>query len=160
MIRPNEHIVITGRLSADPNDIKDKATGEAIGIKFSVPIGHGYKDKESGTWVDTGTTWFDIAAFGETAETLRNAGLYKGQFVRVQSNEMKVEAWKDKEGNPQPRVTLKIWDGDVSIVQHKPKNNISSTTTTAPTSLRDEENEQLDIDFDTPPGNGKADIPF
>lgn len=130
---PNsELIIVTGHISEPADIVKD---GKTIGYKFGLAVGHGYKDK-SGEWVDSGTTWYDVTTFGVGADTLREAGLRKGQAVRVQSRELQASAWIDKQGEARPRLTLKVWDGDVSVVQYGAKrmdeNRAEGNTTGVP----------------------------
>lgn len=116
---PNsEMIVVTGHLGRDAENIQKD--GKTVGLKFSLAVGHGYRDK-NGEWIDSGTTWYDVVAFGDAAAALRNADLTRGQAVRVQSRELQAGAWIDKEGNPRPRLTLKVWEGDVAIVLYTAK---------------------------------------
>lgn len=157
-----EIITITGHLGRDPEDIKKD--GNVIGLKFSVGVGHGYKDKTTGQWVNTETNWWNVLAYGAAADTLRNSfDLRKGRCVRVQSREVIATAWTDKDGKVRPQLALKVWDGDVAIVLHKPKGTSSSgpdysayapESDGQPASLRDEP------DYIEQPFAADAKVPF
>jgi len=115
-----EIITITGHLGREPEDIvKD---GNIIGIKFSVAVGHGYKNK-SGEWVEGDTNWWTVTAFGPAATAVRAAGLHKGEAVRVQSREIVAKAYLDKTNFPRVDLSLKVWDGDIARVLYTPKDS-------------------------------------
>jgi single-strand DNA-binding protein len=51
-------------------------------FSFSVAEGHSRFNKQTNEWEDTGTTWWNVTAFGKQAETLADV-IQEGQKQRV-----------------------------------------------------------------------------
>lgn len=67
-----------GHLGGDP---EMRYTPDGLEVtSFSVAVGHSRKDKQSGEWVDSGTDWFRLSAFGNFAVSLAER-LRKGTKV-------------------------------------------------------------------------------
>jgi len=86
-------LVLVGRLGRNPA-MSDKREDMCM---FSLAVSVGYGEREK-------TQWFEVAATGRLLdEALR---LEKGQQVLVKADMIRVETWRDKDGNP--RATLHV----------------------------------------------------
>ncbi|GAA1048486.1 single-stranded DNA-binding protein [Arthrobacter russicus] len=105
-------VKVEGWLSADPT-LKYTQSGMAI-LELSLPENH--RKKQGNEWVNDGTTWWKVKAFGLEAEHWGNAGLLKGARVQV-AGRSKTETWTDRDG--QDRQTLVILDPAIRIIPAK-----------------------------------------
>jgi single-stranded DNA-binding protein len=81
------------------------------GVKqVPIAINEGYK--KDGQFVQTGTTWYDVEAGGDAAQTL--ASIKKGQKIRVEDAKQEVREYTDKNGAVQKGITLKF--GTVTVL--------------------------------------------
>lgn len=91
--------VIVGYVATDPRppayDKEDKRGLREIAI----PIGHGYRNKDTGEWVETSTTWVNYVAAGDAADDLV-ARVGKGDKIRLDDVRLETRQYTDKEGNP------------------------------------------------------------
>jgi single-strand DNA-binding protein len=87
-------IMLIGNLGKDP-EMSYTASGQAM-TKFSLAVSRRWKDRESGERRDE-TTWFNIVAWGQQAETCNNY-LHKGSKIFVEGR-MTSRKYTDKDGN-------------------------------------------------------------
>ncbi|HCL55404.1 MAG TPA: single-stranded DNA-binding protein [Spirochaetia bacterium] len=81
------HVVLIGRLTSDP---EIRATGSGMQVaSFTIAVNDYYKGEEK-------AYFFDVKAFGKTAETLRNY-TKKGSLVAI-DGKLTQERWETKEG--------------------------------------------------------------
>lgn len=147
----SELIIITGHLGAEPRDIvKD---GQTVGISFTVYVSHGYKDKNSGQWVQTNTNKWNITAYGDAAIGIREYSLTKGSAVRVQGRNVFAKTYQAKDGTHGIDLSMRVWDGDVSQVVYKPKAPQQPT-------FADQYLPEQEFPADMGTGMGDVDIPF
>lgn len=102
---------VVGRVVAPA---EDKFDGKLTEIRLA--IGHGYKDKQSGEWKDTGTTWLTYAASGDYAAPLKAAG--KGDLVEITGDwSLETREYPKKDGTTGLGVTVKF--GDFAVIDSK-----------------------------------------
>lgn len=100
-------ITFKGRLGADP-EITFSANGTAVAKMRIVTNGRRMVD---GDWQDTDTSWWNVTAFGRTAEAIGDA-LHKGDLVIV-SGKIKQRDW-EKDGVK--RTTAEVTADEVATV--------------------------------------------
>lgn len=76
----NDVITIAGNIGNDPIS-NETRSGKAV-INFRVATSSGYFDQRTGAWVEGGTNWYAVSAFGNLAEHAR-ASLHRGHPVVV-----------------------------------------------------------------------------
>ena len=121
-------ITLKGYLGNDAENLSTKQ--QKTFTVLSLATKSGYKDKQTGEWVNH-TEWHRIIAFGKAAEYARN--LSKGAYVEVEgevrSTERDAEIVKDKK---KTKTKLRGWEIRASIVrklaqsQSSPEENLDS----------------------------------
>lgn len=86
----NDVVTISGNIGNDPTKNETRA-GKPV-INFRVGSSHRYLDQRTGEWVDGGTNWYAISAFGNLAEHAK-ASLHRGDAVIV-TGRLKVREWE------------------------------------------------------------------
>lgn len=76
----NDVITIAGNIGNDPISNETRA-GKAV-INFRVATTSGYFDQRTGAWVENGTNWYAVSAFGNLAEHAKGS-LHRGHPVIV-----------------------------------------------------------------------------
>lgn len=76
----NDVITIAGNIGNDPISNETRA-GKAV-INFRVATSSGYFDQRTGAWVENGTNWYAVSAFGNLAEHAQGS-LRRGHPVIV-----------------------------------------------------------------------------
>ncbi|WP_313355830.1 single-stranded DNA-binding protein [Microbacterium sp.] len=76
----NDVLTIAGNIGNDPV-ANETRSGKAV-INFRVATSSGYFDQRTGAWVDGGTNWYAVSAFGKLAEHAK-ASLHCGDPVIV-----------------------------------------------------------------------------
>jgi single-strand DNA-binding protein len=74
----NQPVALSGRLGADPRLGHDRE-GKPVA---SFSLAHTPRIREGDQWVDGETVWFQVSAWGEQAEHVKNS-LHKGDEVTV-----------------------------------------------------------------------------
>lgn len=81
-INPNNYpgieATIVGFVAGDPENPRYDKEGTRGRKQISIPVNHGYKNKDTGEFVATGTTWIQYTANDEFL-----AGIKKGAKVRI-----------------------------------------------------------------------------
>ena len=90
MTMSNDVVTISGNIGNDPTKNQTRA-GKAV-INFRVGSSHRYLDQRTGEWVDSGTNWYAVSAFGTIAENAK-ASLHRGDAVIV-IGRLKVREWE------------------------------------------------------------------
>lgn len=107
-------ITITGNLVADP-ELKFTSNGKALAT-FTVVTSKSSKNAD-GTWESTDTTFWDIKAWGQTAENCADA-LRKGVSVIVVGTAVQ-ESWEDKNtGAKRSKIAITAWNVGVDMKRH------------------------------------------
>lgn len=87
-------ITLVGRAGADAeNPPYDKEGSRGI-KQVRVAVGQGYKNKDTGEWVDTGTTWFTITGRADDIGHVR-----KGDKVRLDDARLETREFDRKDGS-------------------------------------------------------------
>lgn len=94
-------VIIIGRLGADP-EIKNFSGGMSV-AKISVATNDGYKDQQTGEFVDQ-TEWHRVTFFGKVVETIQQYAR-KGSLLYLEGK-IKTNKWQDQNG--QDRYTTEI----------------------------------------------------
>ena len=92
---------IVGNAGSDP-ELRFGPSGTAV-CSLSVAVSHRKKD-QGGQWVDDGTDWFRVSAFGELAEHVA-ASIQKGQRV-IATGRIRTRSYVDRSG--QERTSLEL----------------------------------------------------
>lgn len=103
------NISFGGNVGGDP-ELRFLPQGDPV-LGFSVAENHSRKDKQTGQWETTGTTWRRVSVWGQKAEALAES-LRKGDRVLVVGREETQEYEKDG----QTRSSLKVTADHVALV--------------------------------------------
>lgn len=122
-----QHVVICGRLGADPEQ-----RGGAV--TFSVAVDDRQKDRDTGTWEKT-TEWFRCVTFGRTGEILA-ADCRKGDRVLVEGK-MRTSSWVDRESG-QKRYKTECIALYVRQVDSRPRDEAPPRRSPAPAPMDDD----------------------
>ena len=95
-------INIIGRIGKEV-ELKYLASGSAL-ANFSIAVNQDYK-KQDGTKVEK-TSWFDITAFGKTAENV-NTFFNKGSMIGI-TGELEQQTWDAQDGSKRSKVVIKL----------------------------------------------------
>lgn len=111
---PGANITIVGRAGGTYEIREFPSGGEQA--ELSIAVGKGYKNRESGEWVDTGTDWYTLIASPKWAEE-NWPEIGPGDTVRVDDGRLETRTYlnKDKE----PRADLQVRFGTLVVVQAK-----------------------------------------
>lgn len=102
---------IVGRVVADA---EEKFNGSVTEIRLA--IDHGYKDKTSGEWRKTSTTWLTYSAAGAYAGPLSVAS--KGDLVEISGDwALETREYDRKDGTKGLQVTARY--GDFEVIEFK-----------------------------------------
>ena len=74
-------ITVTARAAQDA-ELRFTPSGSTV-WEVNAAENHRYKDKQTGEWRDSGTTWWRVKAFGKHAEALAEANITKGTLLLV-----------------------------------------------------------------------------
>lgn len=85
---------IVGYASADAGFPAFDKQGKRGISEVRVPIGHGYKDKQSGDWKETGTTWVTVTGRTDDIGQIR-----KGDLIRVDDAKFESREFTRKDGS-------------------------------------------------------------
>lgn len=114
---PNNYIgvnsTIVGYAASDARPPAYDKEGTRGVLQVPIAINEGYK--KDGEFVQTGTTWYDVEAGGDAADTLR--GIRKGDKIRVDDAKQEVRSYNDREGKEKLGITLKF--GTVTVLESK-----------------------------------------
>jgi len=93
---------IIGRIGKEI-ELKYLPTGSAV-ASFSIAVNQDYK-KQDGTKVEK-TSWFDITAFGKTAENV-NKFFGKGSMIGIRG-ELEQQTWQDQQQQNRSKVIIRM----------------------------------------------------
>lgn len=87
-------ITLVGRAGADAeNPAYDKEGSRGV-KQVRVAVGQGYKNKDTGEWVDTGTTWYTVTGRADDIGHVR-----KGDKVRLDDARLETREFDRKDGS-------------------------------------------------------------
>jgi len=96
--------------------VRDLGTTGRQQAELSIAVSKGYKDKESGDWVDQGTDWYTLTATPDyAASNWPEVG--PGDKVRVDDAKLTLRTYTKKDG--EAGVDAKLQFGSLSVVQKK-----------------------------------------
>lgn len=128
-INPNNYrgisATIVGYASADAGFTAFDKGGERGISEVRVPIGHGYKDKNSGEWKETGTTWVTV-----TGKTDDIGHIRKGDLIRVDDAKFESREFTRKDGSIGQAFQTSF--GSVSVLESKSGGSSSGFDDEAP----------------------------
>lgn len=97
-INPNNYkgisATLVGYAAGDAEFPRYDPGGERGISEVRVPVGHGYKDKSSGEWKETGTTWVTV-----TGRTDDIGHIRKGDLIRVDDGKFESREFTRKDGS-------------------------------------------------------------
>lgn len=99
--------VIVGYAAGDPEYPPFDKEGTRGRKQFSIPVNHGYRNKESGEWVETGTTWVRYTANEDII-----ADVVKGSKVRIDGAKLESKTVNDKTYFDAQFGTVTVLDSD------------------------------------------------
>jgi single-strand DNA-binding protein len=123
----------SGNLGRDP-EFKYLQNGTTAVVKFSIGVAM-FRPQDG----DKGTTWVDIVAYGDLAETINNT-LKKGDKVDVKAR-LNIRPYTDKDGNKRKSVEM------VAFEAKKHEFGNSAKAAPAASSLDDSASNDQEIDF-------------
>lgn len=107
-------ITIIGNIVGDP-ELKFTQNAKALAT-FTVVSSKSSKNLD-GTWANTETTFWDVKAWGKTAENVAET-LRKGVSVIVQGTAIQ-ESWDDKKtGAKRSKISITAWNVGVDLKRH------------------------------------------
>lgn len=101
---------VVGNLTSDP-DVR--AVGASSVANFDIAVNDGYRDKDSGEWVEKGTTHVRAAIWASIAENVGET-LRKGDEV-VCTGSLATETYKNKEGQERTALVLRATEVALSL---------------------------------------------
>lgn len=85
-----EHITVVGSVGTDPERRQTSDGSPVLGFRLAARRSH--RDRETGQWVDDGTSWYRVSAYRALAEN-GLASIRKGDRVIV-SGRLKLREWE------------------------------------------------------------------
>ena len=82
----------------------------------SIAVSKGYKNKQTGEWVDTGTDWYTLTATEAWAND-NWPDTASGDKLRVEGSRLEARAYAKKDGTP--GVELKLSFGTLNVVESR-----------------------------------------
>lgn len=110
------NITVTGRAAQDA-ELRFTPSGSTV-WEVNVAENHRYKDKQTGEWRDSGTTWWRVKAFGRAAEALAEANLSKGTLLLI-SGRSETREYEKRDGSRGS--SLELIADDVAIIPQMPR---------------------------------------
>lgn len=116
-INPNNYIsadlTLVGYAASGPRNPAYDKEGKRGVKEIPIPINEGYKDRETGEFIQTGTTWYQYVAAGDGVATIED--IRKGDKVRIDGARQSVREYTDKDGNA--RVGIELRFGTVTVLE-------------------------------------------
>lgn len=122
---PGASIVLVGYAAGDPEYPPYDREGKRPFKQLSVAINEGYKPKDGGDFVQTGTTWYRIERHQDDWADL---DVGKGDKIRLEGAKQEVREYKNKAGETQLGITLSY--GDLTVLESKNGGSASSNDDT------------------------------
>lgn len=91
---PGASITLVGYAGTDAGFPAFDKEQTGVRREFRLPINHGYKDKNTGEWKETGTTWFTITGIDDTIGHVR-----KGDKIRLDDAKLESREFTRKDGS-------------------------------------------------------------
>ena len=116
---PGATVTVVGWAATDPRPPAYVKDGSRNVLELPIPIREGYKDRDTGDFVETGTTWYSYTAGGSGVDVLD--GIQKGDKVRIENARQEVREYTNKAGETVKAVTLRF--GTVSVLETSEDND-------------------------------------
>lgn len=117
-LNPNNYdgarVVIVGR-AGGAAEVREFGNGGSQ-AQLSIAVGKGYKNRDTGEWVDTGTDWYTLTATPDYADENWPA-VAKGDKVRVDDAKLEFRPYIRKDG--EAGVEARLSYGTLVVVERK-----------------------------------------
>lgn len=121
MANPNNYIgatvTVVGYAAGEVKNPAYDKDGTRNIKQLSIPVNEGYK--KDGEFIQTGTTWYTVEAFGDSADELVDMSIGKGDKVRVEDARQEVREYTNKDGETKLGITLKF--GKITVLERSGK---------------------------------------
>lgn len=108
-----------------PSGIRGRIVGNVVApaeekfegrvVELRVAVGHGFKDKQTGEWKDTGTTWVTYSASGDWGENLKQFN--KGDRIQIDDAAIETRTYQKRDGGEGLAVNARF--GEISLLESK-----------------------------------------
>lgn len=108
-----------------PSGIRGRIVGNVVApaeekfegrvVELRIAVGHGYRDKATNEWKDTGTTWVTYSASGEWGEALKAFG--KGDRVQIEDTAIETKTYQKRDGTEGLAVNARF--GTIELLEAK-----------------------------------------
>jgi len=96
-------VILMGNITRDV-ELKYTQGGTEL-VSFAIAVSGGYKDKNSGQWVEQ-TVFIDCTAWGKKA-TFISEYFSKGSPIHIEGR-LKLDTWDDKQGQKRQKLTVTV----------------------------------------------------
>lgn len=120
-------VTLVGYAAGTPEHPAYDKEGKRPFKQLSVAINEGYKPKDGGDFVQTGTTWYRIEKHNDEWEKL---GVQKGDKIRLDDAKQEVRSYTNNKGETQLGITLSY--GELTILESKSSGSAASDDSDAP----------------------------
>ena len=124
---PGATLCLVGYAAGNPEYPPYDREGKRGFKQLSVAVNEGYKPKDGGDFVQTGTTWYRIEKHEDAWAEL---GVGKGDKIRLDGAKQEVRSYKNKDGVEQLGITLSY--GDLTVLESKSGGSASDDDDSAP----------------------------
>jgi hypothetical protein len=111
---PGATTILVGYAAGNPEYPPYDREGKRGFKQLSVAVNEGYKPKDGGDFVQTGTTWYRIEKHEDAWAEL---GVGKGDKIRLDGAKQEVREYQDKNGDSKLGITLTY--GDLMVLESK-----------------------------------------
>lgn len=111
---PGATTILVGYAAGNPEYPAYDREGKRGFKQLSVAVNEGYKPKDGGDFVQTGTTWYRIEKHEDAWAEL---GVGKGDKIRLDGAKQEVREYQDKNGDSKLGITLTY--GDLTVLESK-----------------------------------------
>lgn len=116
-INPNNYIsadlTLVGYAASGPRNPAYDKEGKRGVKEIPIPVNEGYKDRDSGEFIQTGTTWYNYVAAGEGVSVIE--GIRKGDKIRLDGARQSVREYTNKDGETKLGIELRF--GTVTVLE-------------------------------------------
>lgn len=116
-INPNNYIsadlTLVGYVATNPRPPAYVTDGSRRVLEVPIPINEGYKSRDTGEFIQTGTTWYQYVAAGDGVSVVES--IRKGDKVRIDGARQSVREYKTKEG--ESRLGIELRFGTITVLE-------------------------------------------
>lgn len=114
---PNNYVginaTVVGYAASDPRPPAYDKDGTRGILEVPIPIGHGYRDKDTGEWKETSTTWVNLVAAGTGVGAVQD--IRKGDKIKVENARLETRQYTDRNGDAKIGVDIRF--GTVTVLE-------------------------------------------